>query len=135
MSERGYIYIIQPEFVIENIFKIGKTVNIESTYQTYSRMINIKKKHFYVVNYLSYIEALILNILGPHRILKEDNVKISGQVKLPFGVIDHVVCWVINWVSMYGKETSIKLSRSVNTLTSYRTNIPARVWHNLCDYI
>ena len=87
MSERGYIYIIQPEFVIENIFKIGKTVNIESTYQTYSRMINIKKKHFYVVNYLSYIEALILNILGR--------------------VIDHVVCWVINWVSMYGKETLI----------------------------
>ena len=132
MNDNGHIYILQNEFT-KNVFKVGKTTNIKNTYNTYSRVGNIKMTDFYTSNYLSYIESMILNILGPYRTVREDKIKISEQVQLPFELINIIVGYVVSRVTKYGSETKISTCRSVKTLKNYRMNIPKSIWHDLCS--
>ena len=92
MVDTGYIYVIAMVHMIEGLYKIGKTNNIKTTAKTYKRQGNVNHDYIQVGNHLSYIETLVLNILGPYRTLREDQQKISESIRIRlrnnFSVID-----------------------------------------------
>ena len=60
--DAGYIYVTRQDKIPPGIYKVGKTINPESTYRIYGRQGNVKHAHFYIPDHLTYAETLILNI-------------------------------------------------------------------------
>ena len=133
-KDPGYIYIVRQEFFPLGVYKIGKTTNIESTYSAYRRQGNITGKHFYFNDNMSKIETFVLNILSPYRTIREDGIKISEQVKLPFKLIEKIILYIANTEKLNNEE-KVVLSRSINTLDKHRDKIPNELWDNLSRYL
>lgn len=134
-KDAGYIYVTRQEYIQPGIYKIGKTVNLKSTFKCYQRQGNIKHAHIYIPDHLSYAETLILNIFGPYRTVREDSIKLSEQVHLPFSLIILIIEWIINHINTHGILYKIKLSRSINTINTHRNQIHPQIWHDLCNYV
>lgn len=134
-KDNGYIYVCRQEYIQAGIYKIGKTVNNISTCKNYQRQGNINYTSIYIPDNLSYAETLILNIFGPYRTVRNDNIHLSEQVHLPLKLIVCIIEWIIKYINTNGKKYDMKLSRSINTVHKYRSNIHKNIWNDLCRYI
>ena len=134
-KDDGYIYICRQEYIQAGIYKIGKTVNNKSTCKNYQRQGNINYTSIYIPENLSYAETLILNIFGPYRTIRNNNIYLSEQVHLPLNLIICIIEWIINYINTNGKKYNMKLSRSINTVHKYRSKINKNIWDDLCKYV
>ena len=105
---------------------------MKSTCRAYKRQGNIKIGQIFIQDNLSYIENILLNIVGPYRTIREDNKNLSEQVELPLLVIISIINSVVERVKKYGNEIKIKASRNLNTMFKYREKIPTNIWNDLC---
>ena len=130
----GYIYMLRESSSSPGEYKVVKCTNFEKTLQTYGRIGNIKQASWKIYQYVDYIEALIMNILAPYRIVRCDKIKLSEKVKLEKCLLQFIIGWVINHVNYFGIEIEkIPIIRSVNTIKIHRCLITGKIWDSLYD--
>ena len=128
-----YIYVVRGhDSTYTNRYKVGKTINLRSTKSAYSRLTTVSMIH-YQCNDIDEAEKIILNLVSPYRVKRTKTV-ISEEVDMDLETLKFVIMYVcdsINYKNL--KIDNLSLSRSTNTMESYRNKIPADFIHDICE--
>ena len=131
----GYIYIMHRIGTSSNVFKVGKTINQQTTKSGYERSGNVNMLWCPVkIEHMDNAEKIILNIFAPYRTKKTVSHHLLEEIKMSVDVLKIVIEWCVNNIDRFDM---LALSRcaSVNTITKHRDNLHPLMWTELCDKV